>query len=56
MRLKNQIPNLKGNELYKEDLINYINNIVNNNSVILINAPAGYGKTTSIISWLRKKI
>ncbi|MFN8578620.1 MAG: hypothetical protein U0354_17470 [Candidatus Sericytochromatia bacterium] len=55
MRLKNQTPKLKGNELFREELINYIDNIVNEYRVVLINAPAGYGKTTSIISWLKEK-
>ncbi|MFN8333425.1 MAG: hypothetical protein U0T81_19805, partial [Saprospiraceae bacterium] len=55
MRLKNQIPKLKGNELYRDELINYIDNIVNKFNVVLLNAPAGYGKTTSIISWIESK-
>ncbi|MFN8577623.1 MAG: LuxR C-terminal-related transcriptional regulator [Candidatus Sericytochromatia bacterium] len=55
MKLKNKIPNLKGNELYREKLINYIDDIVNQYDVVLINAPAGYGKTTSIISWIESK-
>ncbi|MFN8578692.1 MAG: hypothetical protein U0354_17830 [Candidatus Sericytochromatia bacterium] len=55
MRLKYRLPSLKQNLLVRNELIEYIENIIQYYQFIFISSPAGYGKTTLVTQWIKYK-